>query len=109
MFFFNVKNIEPREPAKGVEMRIIHGNNMTMVFFSLAPGVGVPAHSHSHEQMGTVLNGSIELVIGPEKKVVTAGEAYHIPSDVLHEGRCLDGPAQVLEVFAPRRDELTAD
>ena len=109
MFFFDVKNIEPKEPAEGVEMRIIHGNNMTMVFFSLAEGVGVPEHSHSHEQMGTVLKGSLEMRIGPETKVVKPGEAYHIASDVLHSGKCLEGSAEVLEVFTPRRDDLARD
>ncbi len=109
MFFFDVKNIEPKEPVEGVEMRIIHGNNMTMVFFSLAEGVGVPEHSHSHEQMGTVLKGSLEMRIGPETKVVKPGEAYHIASDVLHSGKCLEGPAAVLEVFTPRRDDLRGD
>ena len=109
MFFYDVNSIEPKEPAEGVEMRIIHGNNMTMVFFSLAEGVGVPEHSHSHEQMGTVLKGSLEMRIGPETKVVKPGEAYHIPSDVLHSGKCLEDPAKVLEVFTPRRDELKGD
>jgi quercetin dioxygenase-like cupin family protein len=59
--------------------------------------------------MGTVLKGSLEMRIGPEKKIVKPGEAYHIPSDVLHSGKCLEGPAEVLEVFTPRRDDLKGD
>ncbi len=109
MLFYKVDSIEPKEPAEGVEMRIIHGNNMTMVFFRLAEGVGVPEHSHAHEQMGTVLKGSLDMRIGPETKVVKPGEAYHIPSDVLHSGKCLESPAEVLEVFTPRRDDLKGD
>ena len=106
MFFYSVDSIEPGAPAEGVEMRVIHGDKMTMVFFRLAQGAAVPEHAHVHEQMGTVLRGALELKIGPETKVVKPQGAYHIPSDVLHSGKCLEGPAEVLEVFTPRRDDL---
>ena len=106
MFFYTIDSIEPKAPADGVEMRIIHGNKMTMIFYKLGKGAGVPEHSHPHEQMGTVLKGSVELKIGPEKKIVNPGEAYHIPSDVLHSGKSLEGPAEVLEIFTPQREDL---
>ena len=109
MTFYDVQSIEPKSPAKGVEIRIIPGEKMTFVFFSLAPGSVVPEHSHPHEQIGTVLKGSIELDIAGEKKVVTAGGAYHIPGDVVHSGKTQDAPAEVIEVFAPVREDLTQD
>ncbi len=107
MTFYNVQDIEVKSPAEGVQMRIIAGNNMTLVFFSLAPGAIVPEHSHPHEQIGTVVKGTIELTIAGEKKVVTAGNAYHIPGDVLHSGQNLDAPAEIIEVFSPAREDLT--
>jgi quercetin dioxygenase-like cupin family protein len=67
----------------------------------------VPEHSHPHEQIGTVLKGSIELIIAGEKKVVTAGQAYHIPGDVVHSGQNQDAPAEIIEVFSPAREDLT--
>ena len=106
MFFYTIDSIEPKAPAEGVEMRIIHGNRMTMIFYKIEKGACVAEHSHPHEQMGTVLKGSLELKIGPEKKIVNPGEAYHIPSDVLHSGKSLEGPAEVLEVFTPQREDL---
>ncbi len=107
MTFYNVQAIAPQSPAEGVEMRIIAGQNMTVVFFSLAPGATVPEHAHPHEQIGTVLKGSIELTIGGEKKVVSAGEAYHIPGDVVHSGNNQNAPAEIIEIFSPARDDLT--
>ncbi len=41
-------------------MRIIPVDKMTFVFFNLAPGSIVPEHSHPHEQIGTVLKGSVD-------------------------------------------------
>ena len=62
MNHFVLKAMTPRVPAPGVEMRVINGEKMTMVFFKLEPGAGVPLHAHPHEQVGTVLKGSIEFV-----------------------------------------------
>jgi quercetin dioxygenase-like cupin family protein len=107
MSYFVVDQLEPKSPAEGVEMRIIEGEKMTMVFFQLAPDAEIPEHSHPHEQMGTVLEGSIEFVLDGERQVVEKGQAYHVPSNAVHNGRCLTDPAVVLEVFSPPREDLT--
>jgi len=104
--FYSIKDLKVKKPGSGVEMRAAHGDRMTMAFFSLAPGALIPEHAHPHEQMGTVLSGAIELIVDGEKRVVEKGGAYHIPSDVVHSGRCLDGPAEVLEVFSPPREDF---
>ena len=109
MTFYNVQAIVPKSPAEGVEMRIISGKNMTVVFFNLAPGALVPEHSHPHEQIGTVLSGSVELNIAGEKRIVTAGGAYHIPGDVIHSGKNLNTASEVIEVFSPVREDLLQD
>ena len=107
MTFYQVQSIAPKSPADGVQMRIIAGQNMTVVFFSLAPGATVPEHAHPHEQIGTVLKGRIELTIAGKKKVVSAGDAYHIAGDVVHSGQNLESPAEIIEVFSPARADLT--
>jgi quercetin dioxygenase-like cupin family protein len=87
-------------------MRVIHGEKMTMAFFRLQPGSQIPEHAHAHEQMGTVLKGTIELVVAGEKRVVRSGEAYHISSNAIHSGRCGDAPSEVIEVFSPVREDF---
>jgi len=106
MNHFVLKDMNTKKPAPGVEMRIISGEKMTMVFFKLEPGAGVPLHAHPHEQMGTVLKGSIELVVADEKRIVLQGEAYHVPSNVLHGGKCGEAPSEIIEVFSPAREDL---
>ena len=105
MRHFVIKELETRSPAEGVEMRVIHGDKMTMVFFSLAPGAEIHEHSHPHEQMGTLLAGKIALVVDGEKKIMEQGIAYHVPSNAVHGGRCLESPSEVLEVFSPPRED----
>ena len=106
MNHFVLKAMTPRVPAPGVEMRVINGEKMTMVFFKLEPGAGVPLHAHPHEQVGTVLKGSIEFVVADEKRIVREGEAYHVPSNVMHGGKCGESPAEIIEVFSPPREDL---
>jgi quercetin dioxygenase-like cupin family protein len=106
MSYFQVDQIEPKKPGDGVEVRVIAGEKMTMAFFHMEQDAVVPEHTHPHEQMGTVLKGTLELNIGGEKTVFTPGLAWHIPSEMPHSGRCLDGPAEILEFFAPPREDL---
>ena len=106
MGFFNIKELKSKKLAEGVELRVMPGEKMTMTFFYLEPGAEIPEHSHTHEQMGTVLKGTIELIIGEEKRTVNVGEPYHVPPDVIHRGRCGDAPAEVFEAFSPAREDF---
>jgi quercetin dioxygenase-like cupin family protein len=106
MSYFFLKEVEKKEPADGVQIRVIPGERMTMAFFHLEPGAKIPEHNHPHEQMGTVLKGLLELVIGKEKRVVGEGYVYRVPPNVVHSGRCLESSSEVLEVFSPPREDL---
>ena len=105
MTFYTIEDIVAKHPADGVEVRVIHGERMTVGFFTIAGGSGVPEHAHPHEQIGIVLKGEMELSIAGEKQIVTTGGAYHIPSSAIHSGQCLKGPAEVVEMFAPVRED----
>lgn len=73
MSYYELKTIAPKSPARGIELRVIPAERMTMAFFNLAPHAEVPQHAHPHEKLGTVLRGAIELFIGDEKRVVNPG------------------------------------
>jgi quercetin dioxygenase-like cupin family protein len=105
MAYYSIKDIPSRKPAEGVEMRAIHGERMTLAFFTIAQGSGIPEHAHPHEQIGTVLKGKLELTIAGEKRVVPPGGAYNIPSNATHAALCVEGPAEVLEIFSPVRED----
>ena len=67
MTFYAVEDIVPKHPADGVAVRIIHGERMSVAFFTIAGGSGVPEHAHPHEQIGTVLKGKLELSVAGRK------------------------------------------
>jgi quercetin dioxygenase-like cupin family protein len=105
MAYYAIKDIPPKKPAAGAEMRAIHGGRMTVAFFVIDQGSGIPEHAHPHEQIGTVLKGLMELTIAGEKCIVAPGGAYHIASNAVHSGLCIQGPAEVIEIFAPVRED----
>jgi quercetin dioxygenase-like cupin family protein len=105
MGFFHVRAVKSRKLSEEVEIRVVSGEKMMMVFFEIEPEGMIPEHAHPNEQMGTVLEGEVELVINGEKKTVRQGDVYHIPSWALHSGRVSGSPARVLDVFVPPRED----
>jgi quercetin dioxygenase-like cupin family protein len=105
MYHCTINDFKEKCLAPGVDIKSLTGEKMSMVIFYIAPGADVPEHSHPHEQMGTVLKGALELTIGEEKKVVRSGDAWRIPSDVVHSGHCLEEATEILEFFSPPRDD----
>ncbi len=105
MYFKTIKDLSAKSLATGVDIKSLSGEKMTMVIFYIAEGSNIPEHAHPNEQIGTVLKGSLALTIGDEEKIVKENDFWCIPADVPHKGECLDGPAEVLEVFAPLRED----
>jgi quercetin dioxygenase-like cupin family protein len=105
MGFFAISDLKSRTLAEGVQIKVLSGERMMVVFFDMEPGAVMAEHAHPHEQMGIVLEGEVELVINGEKKTVRKGDAYHVPSGVLHGGTVLTSPVRVLDVFAPPRED----
>ena len=107
MYHHTIEDFKEISLAPGVDIKSLTGEKMSMVIFYIAPGADVREHSHPHEQIGTVLKGSLELTIGDETKVVRQGDAWCIPADVVHSGHCLDEAAEVLEFFSPPREDYS--
>lgn len=105
MYHHTIADLNSKNLAPGVDINVLTGEKMTMVVFYIAPGADVPEHSHPHEQIGTVLKGSLELIIGDEKKVVKPGDCWCVPSNVVHRGHCLEEATEVLECFSPPRED----
>ncbi len=78
---------------------------MLISLVDLAPGASIPPHGHLHEQVGMVVKGEMELTIAGETRVVKEGDIYVVPGDVQHSVRLGNEPCQVVEMFAPVREE----
>ena len=52
-----------------------------------------------------MLEGQVELTIGDEVRVCEVGEMFLIPPNTPHKAVAVGGPARVLDVFSPVRED----
>ena len=105
MGFINLDDIKPVEPVPGCKMRTPFGENLMLSYLEMEEGAEVPLHDHPHEQGGILISGKMELQIGEEVRVVDPGGMYLIPGGVPHRAVAIGGPAVVLDVFSPIRED----
>jgi quercetin dioxygenase-like cupin family protein len=106
--FAELHAISPHVLRDGVTARAVTGERMTLAVIDLEPNATVPEHKHDNEQLGFVINGSITMRVGSEKRELHAGETYTIPSNVPHEAAAGSEGATVVDVFAPLRADWAA-
>lgn len=105
MPFIDIDSIKPMEVIPGCRMRTPFGENLMLSYLEMEDGAVVPLHDHPHEQGGILLKGRMELTIGEETRVVEAGSLFLIPPNTPHKAVAVDGPAVVLDVFSPVRED----
>lgn len=108
MSFINVSDIKPKEIVPGFHGRFIHSANMTVAYWDIKKGSAIPPHQHVHEMMVNVIEGQLELTIDKETKVLYAGMAAVIPSNVPHLAKALTD-CKVIDMFYPVRPEYNND
>lgn len=105
MPFLDITEFSPIEPVPGCRMRTPFGQHLMLSYLEMDAGAEVPMHSHPHEQGGMLLRGKLQLTIGAETRVVEAGAMFLIPPNTPHRAVAVDGPAVVLDVFSPVRED----
>lgn len=105
MPFISIDDYEPVELAPGARARTPYGKHVMLSYLEMDEGSVVPLHSHPHEQGGIMLRGRLELTIAEESRVCTVGDMFIIPPNTPHGARPVDGPAIVLDVFSPIRED----
>ncbi len=105
MPFLNSEEILSRELFPGVNAKLIHTDNLTIAHVAIDKGAVVPEHSHVHEQIINVIEGTFEMVINGVKKIAGAGYVGVVPSNVKHAVTAItDG--KIIDVFSPTREDL---
>lgn len=104
MPFIDIKDVPALELLPGCRLRTPYGQNVMLSYLEMDDGAEVPLHHHPHEQAGMLLRGRLRLTIGDETREVEAGAMFIIPPDVPHRAVAV-GPAVVLDVFSPVRED----
>ena len=88
-----------------VRARKVEGDRITLAVVELTPGAVVPEHRHASEQLGICLRGSVTFTVDDETRELGPGGTWRVRSDRPHH--VVAGPegAEVIDVFAPIRDD----
>jgi quercetin dioxygenase-like cupin family protein len=101
----SLSQIEPFDIVPGYHARFVHSATMTLAYVEIEAGAALPEHSHFHEQVVNMLEGSFELTLAGEKIRLEPGNVLVIPPHVPHSGyaftRC-----RILDVFHPIREDF---
>lgn len=103
--FIDIEAVPVIEPVPGCRMRTPFGEHLMLSYLEMDDGAEVPLHNHPHEQGGILLSGKLQLTIGEETRLVKAGSLFLIPPNIYHRAVAIDGPATVLDVFSPIRED----
>ena len=105
MPFIEIEKIPAIEAILGCRLRTPYGENMMLSYLEMDEGAVVPMHHHPHEQGGMLIKGRIELTIGDEVRICEPGAMFLIPPNVPHQAVAVGGPALILDVFSPVRED----
>ncbi len=104
--FIENREIPWETVAEGVKRKIMaYDERLMVVKVSFAKGGIGSLHQHPHSQITHVESGIFEVEIGGEKKVLSTGDAFYIPPNVLHGAVCLEDGV-LIDVFSPMREDF---
>ena len=105
MSFFTINELEKTRMAAGLDRSAVYLDKLMLTFVDFEPGVGLPQHSHPHEQITLVLEGTLEFTLDGETKILNAGQGVTVAANVPHSARSLAGPARVVDAWHPVRED----
>jgi len=73
MLVKNVDDIKGKEIVPGFHGKFIHSENMTVAYWDITAGSPLPEHTHHHEQVVNVIEGTLELTVEGETHVLRSG------------------------------------
>jgi quercetin dioxygenase-like cupin family protein len=98
-------NLPTKSIAPGISAKVVWGDRMMLLMVTMEPGAVMPSHHHPHEQMGLLVEGSMELAISDEICPLSGKAMYLVPAMAMHASKAGPNGAVVIEAFSPPREE----
>ena len=105
MSSIKIEAIKAKELIPGTKSRFIHTNHMTIGYWEFEPGIDLPEHSHPHEQVSTIIEGTFEFTINGKVERLEGGSAMVIPPNATHAGKSITH-CSIIDVFYPVREDF---
>ncbi len=93
-------------PSPGITRQIMgYDGQIMLVRVNFEKGAIGYVHEHFHSQCTYVVSGRFEVMIGGEKKILSAGDGFYIEPDISHGAVCLE-EGTLIDVFSPARQDF---
>ncbi len=104
--FIENDSLEWQQMAPGVRRKIMaFDEKLMLVRVEFEKGGIGTLHQHYHVQMTSVESGSFEIEINGVKKILQAGDVFHVESNLWHGAVCLEAGV-LIDVFSPMREDF---
>ncbi len=106
--FIDTKDIEWKRSPVNTEVVVVAGTKLGGLLARLEKGTAMEPHKHAEEQLGFVIEGAVEWVVGPEltPHITEAGAFYFFESNEIHGIRNTLEAAVLLDMFGPPMEAL---
>jgi quercetin dioxygenase-like cupin family protein len=88
----------------------VSDRHAVQVLAEFTPGGIAGRHTHPGEELGYVLEGTLELQVeGQAPRTLHAGESFFVPAGVVHDGKNVgSGPAKVFATYVVEKGKPVA-
>ena len=98
-------DVESEQLNPLLQRQFVNGSQAMLSRIVLTKGCVVPRHSHHHEQIAFVLQGSLRFDFdNGDSRTINPGEVLVIPGNVPHSAVALEDTIN-LDIFAPPRQD----
>lgn len=100
----NLSELKSKEIMPGYHGKLVHGEQMSWAFWEVEKDAVVPEHSHMHEQIMHVVEGTFEFTLDGKTDTYGPGDVVIIPSHAPHSGKAITA-CKLMDIFSPVREE----
>lgn len=106
MFYFG-KSVESVDAGEGAKRKLLgKGGSLMMTEVTFEKDAIGAIHSHPHEQVSYIVQGSFEFNLDGNVQRVAKGDSIYIPSNTLHGVKALEENSIILDTFTPQREDF---
>ncbi len=107
--FIENQEISWDDMGNGVRRKIMsYDDRLMLVKVEFEKGGVGALHKHHHTQITHIESGVFEVEVAGEKKVLSAGDGFYIPPNVMHGAVCLEAGV-LIDVFSPMREDFVSN
>jgi quercetin dioxygenase-like cupin family protein len=98
---------EAVKTEEGVTRKLLsYGGNVMMAEISFEKDAVGSIHTHPHEQITYVLQGSFEFNVDGKIQKVGKGDSIYIPSNAVQGVKSLEENSMLVDIFTPMREDF---